>query len=127
MVVIILLKKFNFDYDFENDSLFLYNSKSKSKASIEMDDIIIDFDSKKEVSAIELLNASNFFSGMESEGEETIDKNMLKDIKECKIDVIAKSNFLVIKLLLVFKSMKTLAAPMIVPGIHKPSPAVAMV
>lgn len=126
-MVITVLKKFDFDYDFENDSLFLYDSKSKSKASIEMDDIIIDFNNKKEVSAIELLNASNFFSGMNFEGEETIDKNMLNNIKECKIDIIVKSNFLVIKLLLVFKSMRTLATPLIVPTIHEPSPAVAMV
>ncbi len=122
-----LLKKFDFDYDFENDSLFLYDSKSKSKASVEMDDVIIDFNSKKEVSAIELLNASNFFRGMDFEGDEILDKEMLDSIKECKIDVIAKSNFLVIKLLLVFKSMRTLVAPLIVPGIHEPSPAAAMV
>ncbi len=119
------MRKFNFDYDFENDSLFLYDSKSKSKASVEMDDIIIDFNSKKEVSAVELLNASGFFAEMAFEGEKTIDKDVLADIKECKVDVVAKDSFLVIKLLLVFGSRRTLATPLLVPAIRESSPAVA--
>ena len=60
-----MLRKFKFDYDFENDSLFLFDPKSKSKASVELDDFIIDFNNKKEVSGFELLNASNFFKGLE--------------------------------------------------------------
>lgn len=56
-----MIKKFNFDYDFENDSLFLFNPESKSKASVELDNFIIDFNTHKEVCAIEILNASDFF------------------------------------------------------------------
>ena len=119
-----MLRKFNFDYDFENDSLFLFDPKSKSKASIELDDFIIDFNSRKEVSGIELLNASSFFKGVDLEGK-TIDKQMLKGIQDCKIEITPKSNFIVIKFLLLFKSKKLLTTPVFIPTINEPSPAVA--
>ncbi|MBU1201049.1 MAG: DUF2283 domain-containing protein [Nanoarchaeota archaeon] len=119
-----MLKKFNFDYDYENDSLFLYNSKSKSKASIEIDDFIIDFNSKKEVTGIELLSAIKFFKDLNVEGTK-IDKDMLNDIKDCKIEVIPKNNFLVVKFILTFKSEKQLITPIFIPTLNKPSPALA--
>jgi len=119
-----MLRKFNFDYDFENDSLFLFDPKSKSKASIELDDFIIDFNKHKEISGIELLNASSFFKGLDLEGQ-TIDKQILKEIQDCKIKIIPKSNFIVIKFLLLFKSKKLLTAPVFIPTINEPSPAVA--
>ncbi|MDD5086675.1 MAG: DUF2283 domain-containing protein [Candidatus Nanoarchaeia archaeon] len=116
--------RFNFDYDFENDSLFLFDPKSKSKASIELDDFIIDFNSHKEVSAIELLNASSFFKGIDLQGK-TIDKELLKDIQDCKIELTPKSNFTIIKFLLLFKSKKLLTTPVFIPTIKESSPAVA--
>ena len=100
-----MLRKFSFDYDFDNDSLFLYDPKSKSKASIELEDFIIDFNSKKEVSGIELLNASKFFKGLESNGLK-VDKENLKEIQGCRIDIAHKSNFIVLKFLLYFKANK---------------------
>ena len=119
-----MLRKFNFDYDFDNDSLFLFDPKSKSKASIELDDFIIDFNSRKEVSAIELLNASSFFKGVDLEGK-TIDKQLLKEIQDCKIELTPKSNFIMIKFLLLFKSKKLLTTPVFIPTINESSPAVA--
>jgi len=117
-------RKFNFDYDFENDSLFLFDPKSKSKASIELDDFIIDFNNRKEVSGIELLNASGFFNGLDLDGQK-ISKQILREIQDCKIEIIPKINFIVIKFLLLFKSKKLLTAPVFIPTINEPSPAVA--
>ena len=119
-----MLRKFNFDYDSENDDLFLYDPKTKSKASIEIDDFIIDFNSKKELCAIELLHATEFFKNMDVESVK-IDKKMLEDIKGCKVNIVPKNNFLFIQLMLTFKSKKQLITPVFVPMIREQSPALA--
>ncbi|MBW2966322.1 DUF2283 domain-containing protein [Candidatus Woesearchaeota archaeon] len=118
-----MIRKFNFDYDYENDSLFLYDPKSKSKASIEIDDFIIDLNNKKEITGIELLNASKFFKGLDLDLK--VDKSLLKEIKECKIDIVPKNNFIVIKFMILFESKKQLVTPVYIPTINEPSPAVA--
>ena len=117
-----MIRKFKFDYDSENNSLFLYNPKSKSKGSIELDDLIIDFNSRKEITAIEILNATQFFKGLETNGFR-ITKTELKDIKESKLDIISKNNFLVIKFMLLFNSKNTFSTPIIVPMLKDQSPA----
>lgn len=114
-----MMRKFNFDYDFENDSLFLYDPKSKSKGSIEIEDFIIDFNNKKEVSSIEILNASSLLKEIVSVNKET-----LKEIKDCHIDIIQKSSFFLIKLMLLFKSDRQIATPILVPRINESSPAI---
>jgi uncharacterized protein YuzE len=120
-----MLRKFSFDYDPENDSLFLYDAKSKSKASIELGDVIIDFNSKKEMSGIELLEASKFFSGIEIEGTD-VDKKLLNEIQDCMIEVMPKGKFLMIKMVLLFGLNRQLATPVLVPMITEPSPALAV-
>jgi len=119
-----MIRKFKFDYDYENDSLFLYDPKSKSKASIELDDLIIDYNNKKEVSGIELLNTSSFFKDISCNGFK-VDKEALKDIKDCKIDIIPKNNFFIIKFILLFKSKKQVITPVIIPKVTEPSYALA--
>ena len=119
-----MFRKFNFDYDLENDSLFLYDPKSKSKASIEIDDFIIDFNNKKQISGIELLNASAFFRGVKAESV-SVDKELLNKIQKCNVEIINKNNFIVIKFILTFKSKQQLVAPVYVPSISKSSPALA--
>ncbi|MBS3123621.1 DUF2283 domain-containing protein [Candidatus Woesearchaeota archaeon] len=121
-----MFKNFNYDYDSENDSLFLYDPTSKSKSSIELDDLIIDFNSKKEISGIEILNASSFFKSLDIEMLEA-STDLLKTIRGCKIDIITKSNFLVIKFMLLFEEDKKLAATAMIPTISEPSPALAVV
>ncbi|MBD3361480.1 DUF2283 domain-containing protein [Candidatus Woesearchaeota archaeon] len=54
------MKKFNFSYDKENDDLFLYNHNSKSAGSVEVGDIILDFNNKKELVGIQINKASEF-------------------------------------------------------------------
>jgi len=119
-----MFHNFNFDYDSEQDSLFIYNPKFKSKASVEIEDIIIDFNSNKEISAIELLDASEFLSNLDL--DENIDiKELLRTIKECKLDIITKDNFFVIKFVLISKSNKKITTPLLIPTINNPSPALA--
>jgi uncharacterized protein YuzE len=119
-----MLRKFKFDYDLDNDSLYMYDSKSKSKASIEIDDMIIDFNNKKEVSGIELLNASEFFNDLKMHDFQ-VNKEILDQITSCNIDIIPKGSFFVIKFMLTFKTNQTLETPVYIPTIHEPSPAVA--
>ncbi len=118
-----MLKKFNFDYDASNDSLFLYSINSKSKASVEIDDFIIDFNAKNEISGIELLNASDFLSNLKMEGSNLNVKEFLKDIQECKLDIVTKQNFFVIKFMLISKSNEVLATPLVIPTLNESSPA----
>jgi uncharacterized protein YuzE len=116
-----LIKKFAFDYDPENDSLFLYNSKSK--ASIELDDIVIDFNSKKQLSAIEITNATKILTALLKE-KTPPDKNMLQDIKDCKIEIIKQNNHLIIRLFIILSS-RQIFTPLIIPTINEPSPSIA--
>lgn len=118
-----MIRKFKFDYDYENDSLFMYNPNSKSKASVEIDDLIIDYNTKKEISAIELLNASQFFKDISST-DLKLDKDKLSEISECNIEIIPKNNFFMIKFEFKLKSKEMISAPIMVPSIHEPSPAV---
>lgn len=118
-----MMKKFNFDYDKENDSLFLFNPKTKSNSSIEIDNLIIDYNNKKQVSAIELLNASNFFNNLNKEIK--ITKKLLNNIKDCKIEIKNNSNFFILKFLITFNSKKQICTPLVIPTIKKTSPALA--
>jgi uncharacterized protein YuzE len=114
--------EYKFDYDYENDSLFVYDSMSKSKSSVEIDDLIIDYNSKKEVSAVELLNASQFFKDILSKDME-ISKDKLKDITSCNLEIIPKNNFFIIKFVFTLKSKEILTAPILVPTINESSPS----
>ncbi|MFH1916946.1 MAG: DUF2283 domain-containing protein [Nanoarchaeota archaeon] len=113
-----MIRTFKFDYDSENDDLFLYDPKSKSKASIELDDVIVDFNSNNEVSAIEIMNASSFLKDV-SQG---FQHAWLNEMTGSKVDIIVKENFLVIKMILVFRAGEIITLLMI-PTITKTSPA----
>ena len=96
------MQKFNFSYDKENDDLFLFNPKSKSKGSVELGDIIFDFNSKKEFVGMQIMNASKIIKDMTTETANSI-KELLNNLKECKVDVKSKNNLLIIKLNLLSK------------------------
>lgn len=114
-----MIRKFKFDYDKENDDLFMYDPKSRSNRSIELDDLIIDYNSKMQISAIELLNASSFFTDLGN----AVGKSKLLEIANCKVDIIPKSSFFLLKFILTFKSKEQLTTPLIIPSITEPSPA----
>ncbi len=116
-------QKFKYDYDEKNDSLFLYNPKTKSKASIELDDLIVDFNSRKEISALELLNASQYIKDLGVDVEVT--RDLLKEIEDVEVEVLTKNNFFVIKFTILFKSQERISTPILVPTISEPSPAIA--
>jgi len=116
-----MIRKFNFDYDSENDSLFIYDPKSKAKASIEIDNLIIDYNNKKEITGIELLNSSDFLKDI---NESKINKESLNNITECKVEIIPKGSFTMIKLILLFKSTESITAPVFIPQINESSPAI---
>jgi uncharacterized protein YuzE len=101
----------------------MYIPDSKSKASIEIDDLIIDYNAKKEISAIELLNASKFFKDFSSKNFK-LSKEKLNEISECKIEIIAKNNFFMIKFHFTLNSKEELFAPVMIPSINELSPAV---
>lgn len=88
--------KMKFDYDLEMDDLFVYSSESKSKASIEIGDIILDLNNKKELVGIELFNASKFIDN----------KEILKTLKNCSIEVRKQKGWMILKLKLVGKCEK---------------------
>lgn len=115
-----MIRKFAFDYDPEHDNLFLYNPKSKSKASIEIDDIVVDFNSKKQLSAIEIANATVILKSLLKD-KPAINKKMLQEIKDCKVEIIKQSNHIIIRLLIILKS-EQIFAPLIIPTITEPSP-----
>jgi uncharacterized protein YuzE len=119
-----MIQKFKFDYDKENDNLFLYNPKYKSKASVELDDLIIDYTAKKEISAIELLHASNFFKDLFI-SPSTFTKETFANISECSIEIVPKNNFFIIKFMFILNSQEQIIAPILVPSINELSPAIS--
>jgi len=58
------MQKFNFSYDQDSDDLFLYSPKSKSKRSVEIGDLIFDYNSKKEFVGLQILGASKMLTDL---------------------------------------------------------------
>lgn len=116
------MRKVNFSYDKENDDLFLSIPKSKSKGSVELGDLILDFNNKKELVGIQIMNASKFVNDLINEKSNV--KSILSTLKECKLEVKVKQNLLIIKIFLVSK-IKEIAPVLSVPNIKSSSPALA--
>jgi len=108
-----------FSYDPTIDDLFMYNPSSKSKGSVEIGDIILDFNNKKELVGMQILNASKFI-------EDLIDKKKVKNffltLKDCSFEVKHSKNWLLIKLKLISNSIK-IQPTITLPAITTPSPA----
>lgn len=117
------MQNFNFTYDKENDDLFLFSPKSKSKGSVELGNIVLDFNSKKELVGIQIMNASKLIKDITSENISTI-KELLNHLKKCKIDVKPNNNMLIIKIFL-FSQVKEISPVISMPSITESSPALA--
>jgi len=115
------MQKLNFSYDKENDDLFLFSPKSKSKGSVELGDLILDYNNKKELVGIQIMNASSMIKDLVGEDLQTV-KGVLSDLKECKIDVKTKGNWIFIKIYLL-SNLKEISPVISVPKIVEPSPA----
>lgn len=120
------MSNYKFSYDKENDDLFLFNSNSRSKGSVEIGDLILDYNNKREFVGLQILNASKFLK--EFSNGETIAKikKILKNLVSCKINVRPKNNMLIIKIYL-FSDISEISPVLSVPLIHESSPALLSV
>jgi uncharacterized protein YuzE len=119
------MKKFNFSYDKKNDDLFLYNPDSKSKGCLELGEIIFDYNTKKELVGIQIMNASKILQEI-SEKEIIIIKEILSNLKESILDIKTKENMLIIKLYLI-SNLNKISPIISIPKIEKSSPSLAYV
>ena len=85
------MEKFNFSYDSENDDLFVYLEGKKSKGAVELGNFILDFDSKGNLVAMQILNISEVLSKILSK---IINVSKLK---ETKMDIVNFRNMDAIK------------------------------
>jgi uncharacterized protein YuzE len=117
------MKKYNFSYDKKNDDLFIYSVKSKSKGSVELGDVVLDFNTKKELVGIQLINASKFLKDVCDQTGSDI-KNLLGNLTECKLEEKTRNRLLIIKLYLNSKT-KEITPIISIPSIKERSPAMA--
>lgn len=118
------MQEFKFDYDKENDDLFLYNPRTKSTASIEVGKLVLDFNRQKKLTAIEIMDATDFLKPLA--GKLKINKVALSNIVSCKIQTKAQDNFLLIKMLFLMRiNRKEIELPlnMPIPRVSERSPA----
>jgi len=117
------MQKFDFSYDNQNDDLFLCNPKSKSRGSVELGDLVLDYNTKKELVGIKITNASVLIKELVNEHSASI-KRILQTLLECKVDIKPQNNFLIVRLCLSSK-YKEISPILFIPHINKSSPALA--
>ena len=118
------MQKFKFSYDKESDDLFLYNPKSKSKGSVELGDLVFDYNNKKELVGIQIMNATKLVKNILNDKDIEIIKETLYNLKECKVDIKAQNKLLIIKIFLSSK-INEISPILPIPRIHETSPALA--
>ena len=97
------MQKFKFSY--ENDNLFLYRANSKSKGSVELGDLIFDYDNKKELVGLQIINASKMIKDLLDVDTNTI-KEVLENLEKCEVEHKKKNNLLILKIQLSSKNKK---------------------
>ncbi|KHO46561.1 MAG: hypothetical protein QS98_C0002G0009 [archaeon GW2011_AR3] len=117
------MPNFNFSYDKENDDLFLFKPKASSKGSIELGNIILDFNTKKEFVGMQVMDASKFLCDL-VKGSASEIRNILNNLTSCKIDTKVRGNLLIIQFLLI-ANKKEIAPIITMPHIIESSPALA--
>lgn len=118
------MQKYKFSYDENNDDLFLFSPKSKSKGSVELGDIVIDFNSKREFAGIQIMNATKLIKDLTNETFSSI-KSLLNKLEKCEIEVKPRNNILIIKIYL-FSEQKEISPVITVSNITHSSPALAV-
>lgn len=96
-----------FDYDPENDDLFMHLKDTKSKGSIELGDIIIDYNSKMKIVGIEIMNASKLIRDVANKNLELV-KNILTNLESCKMEIKPSEKQVIIRIDLVSGSQEIL-------------------
>jgi uncharacterized protein YuzE len=116
------MQKFDFSCDTNRDDMFLHNNKSKSKGSVEIGDMVLDFNSHKELVGIQFMNASQLIREMAGLGALEI-REILANLDGCNVHACHKNNLLVIRIQLSAHHKEI--APMIsIPRITESSPAI---
>jgi len=113
------MQKFKVSYDKEMDDLFIYNPGAKSRGSIELGELVLDYDAKKEVVGIQITNASFLLQEISEEKDRIMIKTTLADLKTCLVDINQKRMGLAIIKIFLFKKPITFSAPLL----KEPSPA----
>jgi uncharacterized protein YuzE len=109
------MKNFKFNYDSENDDLFIYLEDKKSAGSIELGNIILDFDENYNLVAMQVTNVSEFFSKILSK---IIN---LSKIQEIKMEIINFRNMNAIKFIISDDKTRE-TANILIPHIREKSP-----
>ncbi len=91
------MQKFKFSYDKENDDLFLFNPKSRSQDSVLAGDIVIDYDSKKNIVGLQLMNASNLITKILN-GNIADVRSILNNITDTKVNINKVNKMLIIEI-----------------------------
>ena len=118
------MQKFKFSFDKNQDDLFLYRSESKSKGSVEIGDIILDLNNKKEIVGLQIMKASNMLDDVSVRISLNEIKDVLKNLKECKVEIILKKNLVIIRIHL-YGKMKEFSSTFFFPKFMDSSPALA--
>jgi uncharacterized protein YuzE len=117
------MQKFEFSYDKENDNLFLFNLASKSRGGVELGDLILDYDSKKQLVGIQIMHASSLIQDLITENIQTI-RDVLCNLIECGVETRVKGNLMITKIFL-NSNIRNISAILPVPNIQETSPALA--
>ena len=117
------MQKFNFSYEKRTNDLFLYSPNSQSKGSIEFGDLILDFNTDKQLVGIQFMNATTFLEQATNHTTHTTIANILSNLKECKVDINHQKNVLFIKIYLIGEN-EEISQVFSLPTITTPSPAI---
>ena len=85
----VLNKAGEFDFDFKNDIFFFKVKDREYSYSIEMNNMVIDFDEENFITGLQIFNASEFFD---------IDRKLLQKVKGFKMQAKVENNIIKIKL-----------------------------
>ena len=119
------MQKFQFDYDSEHDDLFLYRKNSKSEGGVEIGRLLLDFNRKDGLVAIEFMHAIDFLSSSTGLSKKAI-RGIIGNLKECRVEVEVWRNAIVtIKVLFLGESREQVLWNFSVPRVSDDSSAMA--
>ncbi len=119
------MQRFEFDYDYENDDLFLYDKDCKSSGSVEIGDVVLDFDKRKGLVGIEITDATSFIRLLIPQNQFRITKKALSNLSACKVESRTRDNFLFIKIILLMSKNLEIPVNLSIPRIGRSSPALS--
>jgi|Deesub1362A_J573_1020465.scaffolds.fasta_scaffold00005_178 uncharacterized protein YuzE len=116
------MRDFEFSYDEENDDLFLFRKDVKSKGSIEFGNLVLDFDNKKNLVGIQIMEATEFICEITG-CDKKLARNILVNLKKSQVEIKLHRNMIIFKIFLFSKFEEKMQIPITLPNITSPSPA----